>query len=288
MQISWRSRRSEKNRKSFRIALPLAAALFVLTCGASPSPADKNSDARMKAFAKLPDWSGIWQLEGSFRTFEPLPESSGAAGANAGKSAPSIAGAQPGSLLRDHPPYTPEWEAKYEVAFKNLDDNADTNTRYCAAGFPRLMAAPFLFEIFVEPQETVMTFEQREVRHIYTDGRSHPAEEDLWPMLWGDSIGHWEGEMLVVDTVSMKPDVWLDPTAIQLSEKAHVVERIRQTGLNELEDQLTIEDPIAFTGPWKVTRKYKKVTITNRLIDQVCQENERNPVVNGKNSTIVK
>jgi hypothetical protein len=245
----------------------------MLLCGLAP--AANNSAARLKAFAQLPDWSGIWELAESPSTFQPLPRP------------PKGVEIPPGDV-RDHPPYNPEWEAQYEERLKHLPDQVDSNLRYCAAGFPRLMGSPFLMEAFVEPQETLMSFTQREVRHIYTDGRGHPAPDDLWPTLWGDSIGHWEGDTLVVDTISIKGGLFLDPSAATLSDKVHVTERIRMTAPDRLVDEMIIEDPAALTQPWKVTKPWRRVTDTNRMIDEVCQENNRNPIENGKIKTYVK
>ncbi len=58
-----------------------------------------------------------------------------------------------------------------------------------------------IFQVAVTPEETLFLFEYGEVRHIYTDGRSHPGKDDLWPTPMGDSIGRWQGETLVIDTL---------------------------------------------------------------------------------------
>ena len=71
----------------------------------------------------------------------------------------------------------------------------------CSFGYPALMIeSPLMFEILPTPKETALIFSSREIRHVYTDGREHPGKEDLWPTPWGDSIGHWEGDTLVIDT----------------------------------------------------------------------------------------
>lgn len=75
-------------------------------------------------------------------------------------------------------------------------------------GFPTIMYVPladFMFELLLTPEQTVLVSTDGTVRHIYTDGRSHPKPEDLWPTPVGDSIGHWEGTTLVVDTLAREP-----------------------------------------------------------------------------------
>jgi len=257
---------------------------IALCAGAASVSAQTNSAARLRALAQLPDWSGIWQADSSFRTFDAgNPASAASSGAPRDVVADTFA-----AQARDHAPYNSVWEAKYQRML-NGDNKSlpDSNTRYCAAGVPRLMASPFQFEISVQPQETMLIFTQREVRHIYTDGRSHPPADDLWPMLWGDSIGHWEHLTLVIDTVSLKDDVWLDPSGATLSASAHIVERLHQIGPERLQDDITIEDPVALTAPWKVKRTYRKIHDFNRMIDEVCSENDRNPIVNGKVQSIL-
>jgi hypothetical protein len=261
-----------------------AAIVACLYAGVADVGAQTNSPARLKALSHLPDWSGIWQADNSFRTFDAGSQAAPPAPGAAHDNVADVFGGAP----RDHAPYNSVWAAKYQKMLAGDNKTRpDSNTRYCAAGFPRLMASPFQFEITVQPQETMLIFTQREVRHIYTDGRAHPPADDLWPMLWGDSIGHWEGLTLVIDTVSLKDDVWLDPSGATLSEQAHIRERLHQIGPERLQDDITIEDPVALTAPWKVTRTYKKIHDFDRMIDEVCNENDRNPIVNGKVQSIL-
>ena len=109
------------------------------------------------------------------------------------------------------------------------------------------MEAPWMFEVAVLPEETLLIFENGQVRHLYTDGRAHPSNDDLWPTPLGDSIGHWEGDTLVVDTVARLSSEPLAPRAwvSMLSDRAHFTERLRLLDEDDVEDQLTIEDPIS-------------------------------------------
>ena len=86
-------------------------------------------------------------------------------------------------------------------------------------------------------------------RVIYMDGRSHPAGDDLRPTYLGHSIGRWEGDTLVVDTVGFNEKQWISGT-FPTTEKLHLVERISRPNLRTLSYEVTVEDPGAYTGPW--------------------------------------
>ncbi len=247
------------NLRGFRLA-----ALLMLISVSSVS-AELNSAQRVRAFSKLPNWSGLWE---QFET--------GATGA------PD----DPAELKRMvesfglHPPYNAEWEAKSQ-ALKAARANKPDKPFGCIVGFPAMMiGSPYIFEAMVTPEETALIFSGRSTRHIYTDGRAHPPPDEIFATPWGDSVGHWEGQTLVVDTVATNWYATWDRET--LSEQARFTERIRMLDKNTLEDQITVEDPIALSRPWKLTRQYHRVPNMNRLYDEVCEENDRNPVVNGK------
>ncbi len=79
---------------------------------------------------------------------------------------------------------------------------------------------------------------------IYLDGRPHPKDAD--PLWYGHSIGHWEGDTLVVDRVNFEDQVWLDQAAHPHSDKLHVIERYSRVDLGHLETEVTVEDPRVF------------------------------------------
>ena len=128
------------------------------------------------------------------------------------------------------------------------------------AGVPGILMHPILFEFLMTPGRVTMIFEDAEVRRIWTDGRDHPAEEDLVYSYSGDSIGHWEGDTLVVDTIGIAPtsDMFM-AGRIKATKNTRVVERIRLAESGQIEIQMTITDPLIFEKPFKVTKKYQKV-----------------------------
>ena len=250
--------------------------LIVVLCvvaGAARALADPNSPARVRAFAGLPNWSGFW-LSAAW----PL----NASGRVPGGEAQLRRNLQ---LVRD-PPYNPEWEQKYTLGLRNAAALAAHTAAYkaCTRTFPALMEGPWLFQIAVLPEETLLVFENDQVRHIYTAGRPHPAAEDLWPTRLGDSIGHWEGDTLVVETIArissepLAPRAWIS----MLSDRARFTERLHMASQDELQDDLTIEDPVALARAWQMTLKFRRVAELSRMIPYDCAENDRNPVVDGK------
>jgi hypothetical protein len=232
----------------------LALLLPVLLLSATSVYAELNSNERLHAFAALPNWTGFWEQD-SFRI--------------------DIDSISRFKLLTGHPPYNAEWETKYQKAPE------PAARAFCNWGFPAIMDSPYSqFELVVLPEQTLfIPVELSSTRQIFTDGRAHPLKEDLWPTTIGDSIGHWEGQTLIVDTIARKAG----PIFLRnvLSDQAHFIERIRLIDKTRLVDVMTIEDPIALMAPWQVTLTYRKIKEIDRLIPYECSENERNPIVNG-------
>jgi hypothetical protein len=138
-------------------------------------------------------------------------------------------------------------------------------------GVPRIYLHPFPMEIIQTPGRVIMFFEFNHfVRQIFTDGRPHNT--DLGPTWMGDSIGKWEGDTLVVDTIGFNDKTWIDRAGHPHSEALHVVERIRRAGQDTLETDLTIDDPKAYTKPWggKLTYQLKP---TWHISEMVCEDN---------------
>ena len=122
------------------------------------------------------------------------------------------------------------------------------------------------------------------ILRVYTDGRTHPAKEDLWPTYSGASVGHWEDDTLVFTTISMKgfsgKDVIVDRTGLILSDAARVTTRMRKIDDKTMEARMVIEDPKALTAPWTVVKRYTKQPPGTWGWDYSCAENNRNPISN--------
>lgn len=264
----------------------LAAALLSVCLGAW---AQTSSNARIRAFAKLPDWSGLWEWE----VFAGLADGQQLSRAGGRKAAAYFAATTP--------TFNAAWQPKYDQVLKSLaaavaaDPSLppSTHTPCEAPPFPAT-ASPGMLEWLVMPEETSLVTSLGSVRHIYTDGRTHPAKEELWPTKMGDSVGRWEDDTLVVDTVATKPVLsqfvhGFFMISVPMSDQLHFVERIRMVSHNEMQIQFTTDDPIALAKPMNVTLSYERITDINRMSDEYdCDPaTERNPVVNGRFETIV-
>ncbi|HEY2646391.1 MAG TPA: hypothetical protein VGI34_05435, partial [Candidatus Acidoferrales bacterium] len=108
---------------------------------------------------------------------------------------------------------------------------------------------PFPMEVIQTPKSIFFYFEYDHiVREVFMDGRKHP--DDITPTYMGHAIGHWEGDILVVDTVGFNDKTWLDRVGHPHSDQLHVVERFHRTDQNNLEIDITMDDPKALAKPW--------------------------------------
>jgi len=252
----------------------IAAGAFAL---ARPAQAAEQSAAdRAKAFAALPDWTGIWMGVGT-TLFE---QKAGAASLNANN-----------PNARDFPPYRPDWERAYQTFLNEVvkqEKFSDPLSLGYPGGMMRMMSPARGLQFVLRPEQVWIIYERPDVRYIYTDGRPFPPKDELWPTFEGYSIGHWEGDTLVVQTVSIRGGIPIDRTGAALSDEARVTERIRKTDAKTLQSDITIEDPVALTGPWKVTRRYTRRDEQYPRMENVSSlENNRNPVVNGETKVLL-
>ncbi|HEV7968182.1 MAG TPA: hypothetical protein VGP19_11465 [Candidatus Acidoferrales bacterium] len=157
----------------------------------------------------------------------------------------------------EEPPMTPWGQEQFKSAKPSFGHHAyplaesnDPIYHTCVPmGFPRIFLYPLPMQIVQTPGEVIMLFEYDSVRHqIFTDGRPH--DTTLGPLWMGDSIGHWEGDTLVTDTVNFNDKTWIDRIGHPHSAALHVAERIRRIDHDHLVDDITIEDPKAYTRPW--------------------------------------
>jgi hypothetical protein len=238
---------------SARLLRRTVLAALALAAAASSGVASPNSAARLQAFARLPDWSGYWIVDS-------IEETAG-----------SLLNVPKVKLFGDIP-YNPTWMAQYN---KRRGELRDKDVKQCVIDFPATMESPQPFMLTVTPEQTLYTAGDGTFRQIFTDGRGHPPKDQLFPSITGHSIGRWDGETLVVDTVGRKAGPVLFLGAAAFSEQAHFNERIRLTAKDRLEDVMTIDDPVALTHPWTVTFNYDRTTLIDRLDPYYCELDER-------------
>ncbi|HSR08823.1 MAG TPA: hypothetical protein VLM42_16890 [Bryobacteraceae bacterium] len=208
-----------------------------------------------------PDFSGMW------READPLP----CDGINrvCGDLAISVQFGNLGVGLKDGVPYQP-W-ASEKIKHKGLADDPYTNC--LARGGPRMHLLPTMKKLVQTPSLIVILDEYNaSFRQIFTDGRPLPV--DPQPTWNGYSTGHWDGDTLVVDSIGYRDDQWLDARGSPLTEAGKVTERFRRPNFGNLEIEVTINDPKAYTRPWTATI-HQTVVVDTELIDLICMENEK-------------
>jgi hypothetical protein len=169
-------------------------------------------------------------------------------------------------------PMRPEAEALYKSRKDELGKD-DPEARCLPPGVPRMTTTPYPFTFIQTPQLLAILYEggAHVWRKVFLDGRPHdPKVEETW---LGDSIGHWEDDTLVVETVGQNDITWIDAAGVPHSKDMKVTERIRRLDLGHLEIEHTIDDPKTFTKPWKFTSR--PVLLKGELIEYICQENNR-------------
>ena len=157
-----------------------------------------------------------------------------------------IWGAQVIASLSEDPPFLPE----ALQAFNSLKPESDPLAICKPAGIPRLMNTNFLWEIVQTPKIVYFLMEyDQAIRRVYIDGK-HPENPD--PTWLGHSIGHWEGQTLVVDTIGFNDQTWLDIRGHQHSDALHTTERFTLTEDGKsLRYEVTIDDPKVYSKPWQ-------------------------------------
>ena len=188
------------------------------------STAKQSGVAKAQTAGSIPDLTGVW-MERKF---------------------------QPKMYLNGDPPLLSWAETKFKAINVTTDD---PNLDCLPEGVPRVMFIPLPMEIIQIPGRVLMVQEAwSQWRRIYTDGRQHP--KDLDATFMGHSIGKYEGDTLVVDTIGFNEKTWLDHVGLPHSDALHVVERIRHVDHNTLQDDFTIDDPKTFTKTWTAQQLY--------------------------------
>jgi hypothetical protein len=142
-------------------------------------------------------------------------------------------------------------------------------------GYVRSWGTPYPAELVQKPEKLAILFEQNNMFHVVpTDGRDHP--KSLYPTWLGDSVGHWEGDTLVVDTTGFNGQTWLDTEPERLTSDAlHVIERFSRPDYNHIQYEITADDPKMYTKPWKNTRVFVLMQPGQELLEYSCEENNK-------------
>lgn len=166
------------------------------------------------------------------------------------------------------PPFTEHGLAAWENRVLGEDP-----TGYCQPSGPgRVFHTPFPIQIVQTRGQVTFLFEMLHSYHrVFTDGRGHPDPVDQsW---WGHSIGHYEDNKLIVDTVGLNDRTWLYTSGVQHSDQLHLTQVFDLTGPDEIEYTVTYDDPIFFTEPWSVTTHFTRGETD--LLEYICTENNR-------------
>jgi hypothetical protein len=193
-----------------------------------------------------------------------------AAGAASGPPAASFANA--GQAIQGGLPYQP-W-AKELVDKRKANNSKDNPDAHCLPmGFMQFHTHPEPRKIIQTPTAMLIVYEANSgLRQIFMDGRKLPGK-DAEPWWYGYSVGHWEGDALVVETTGFIDDIWLDVQGSPLTSEGKVTERFRRPTYGTLEIDVTVDDPKAYTKPWTV-RVTQRLMPDAELIEFICEDRD--------------
>jgi len=245
-------------RKEMRVDVIRKAAVGGVFVLAAVLSAAASSAAQAQAAGKSPpNWTGIWTRTGSLN-FDP-----------------NIPGRE-----SDHPPYNPEYQKRFDEIQASEAKGLPVNDRSANCeppGLVRMMNMVYPMEILQTPgQVTIIAEWMGQIRRIFTDGRPHPEDPD--PTYNGHSIGRWEGDTLIVDTVGLLGEGIINDHGAPLGKQVHVTERWWAEDPDTLKDEITVESPDALTRPIKTVKTFKRRKDI-QIMEYVCTQNNRNPVL---------
>jgi hypothetical protein len=229
------------------------------------------------AVAKLPDFTGVWEAGlGGGGGRGAAPAAGAAAPAAATGAAPAGRGGAPGGRGGGRgagPALTLEYAAKAQAAASQARPEDNETANCLPPGVPGIMGQPYPMEFLLTPGLMTIVIEAyTQVRHIYTDGRPFPEDPD--PLFNGTSIGHWEGNTLVAETVGLAQV----PRGLTFpySDKLRMIERFQLTDPDTMSIETTIIDPEALTMPYSMGTRTLKRHRNWTIAEYVCEENNRN------------
>ena len=222
--------------------------------GAAPRTADGK-----------PDLSGIWEND--------RPAAADAPATQPRPDTPPLASfGDIGKGFKDGLPIQP-WVA--DLVKKRMADNSKDNPdAHCLPmGNMQFHNHPQPRKIIQTPDAIYIIYEANSgLRQIFMDGRPWPSK-DADPWWYGYSVGKWEGDTLVVETIGFRDDVWLDVRGTPLTNEGKTIERFRRPNYGSLEIDVTVDDPKAYTRPWTV-RINQHVMLDTELIEFICEDRD--------------
>ena len=240
---------------SLRYGVAIAAGIAVvwlvpMTAAAQAPDTPRTADG-------TPDLTGLWTGTPTVRVVDEQGDfvtGINARGGNDGTGVGAVNFERDSTLSRRSDPNKPMYQAEFWEKVAYLDDNRNQEDEYFSCGNPGVPRMGPPIKIVQTGNDEVVFFYDiypagRTYRVIPTDGRAHHPDRSLEPTYMGDSVGHWEGETLVIDTIGLNEVTWLETPGYFHSYDLHVTERLSREG-NVIHYQATAEDPGVLTQPW--------------------------------------
>ena len=255
-----------------------ASAVALLAQAPAPRPQSTGKSAVPRAADGKPDLTGVWQGGSKRRgTWEQANNGLGVGGIGTDPTAPPSLASQ--QVITDPAPYKPEAAARVLALFnrRGIDDPA---ALCLPLGVPRVtLVGLFPIQIVQTPQQIVILYEYMNIFRVIPLNATHPA--DLVPTYMGDSVGHWEGDTLVVDVIGFNDESWIEWPGWFHSNNMHVIEKLTRVG-NTLKWEAIVEDPDVLMEPYHVEGRTlrlnpnAKATLTE---DLPCEERDSQHMV---------
>jgi len=182
----------------------------------------------------------------------------------------------PDEPLKEDPiPFKPAAAAKIKAMTRTEIELGKAVVACNPVGTPGMFTQnPYPHQLVAKPGLLVHLIESDNAwRVIHTDGRPHKKKDELEPFYNGDHVAHWEGDVLVIDTISIDESTWINGNGWYHGPNVHVIERLRRPNMNYLYYQFTVEDPDVLTKPW--TSAWRTYSLGNEdLTENFCVRNE--------------
>ena len=218
-----------------------------------------------------PDLTGVWQGGSTQRgSWEETNTGTGVGGSGRDPSAPALPSSNDRPAGREGAPYQ-SWAAQKVLEAFNRRGIDDPTARCLPAGIPRtIMLGLFPQQIVQTPTQIVMLYEYMNVFRVIPLNAKHP--DDLLPSYLGNSVGRFEGDTLIVDSIGFNDKTWLAGTGTFHTEALHITERFTRVDKDQINYDVTMEDTNVFTKPWTLhsTLMLREGT---HLQEMVCAEN---------------